>query len=404
MNRTRSVLARGVVLAVVITVLVLPSTVAAAPTGRTLLAQNTVLVDQPVQPTFAIPGIFALSLGQGFSMQGNEFKLDSAQVDLPVINAVASVDGLSFALDRGLTGWNTITVSQNQPAGSDALLISGGQANLHGPSSGYSAEASANIAVHPSDALQMEATLVAGYDGLARQVGLAVQDASASVKAGPVSFDVNGINAGAGTLTIDTVQAAIPATGTSIVMDGYKMENGLSDWKTVTVSQNELKLGNLASIGDIMITLPGPTTAWNTPAEASMHFQVNAGNIATVQGQLVASRNGATNQTSFALQDGNVAFAVPGWSLTFDGVASAEQGVTVDSVTMQSQTANLEAQLSGVTFGGGGGFTFDQADVKYLPVATEGGSAVAGFEMKITKSDAGYLINTTTVVPVASSR
>ena len=402
MNRTRSVTARVVVLAVVVAALVLPGTVAAAPASRNVLAQSTVLVDQPVLPNFAIPGIFSLSLGQGLSFDGNQLTLNGAQVDLPVINATASVDGLSFALDKGLTGWNTITVAQNQPAGSQALMLSGGQANFHGPSSGYSAEASANFDINPSDALNVSATIVAGYDGLARQVGLAVQDGNASVKAGPVSFDVKGMNAGAGTLTIDTAQASIPATGLSVTMDGYKMENGLSDWKTVTVSQNELKLGNVASIDGLMITIPGPTTAWNTPMEASMHFQVNAGNLASAQGQLVASRNGATSETSVALQNGSVGLTVPGWTLSFDGVASAQQGVTVDTVTMQSQATNLQAQLSGVTIGAAGGFSFQQADVKYLPTAAADGSAVAGFQMKITKSDAGYMINTTTVVPVAA--
>ena len=405
MNRSRSSVSRVLVLAVLAAALASPGAVAAAPAARSVSNQLQLgIVDQPVQPTFAVPGLFALSLGKGLSIEGNEIKLSGAQVDLPVVNATASIDGLTFALNRGLTGWNSITVAQNQPAGTEAFKLSGGQASLHGPSSGYSAEASANIAMHPGDALQLEATLVGGYDGLAQQAGFALQDASASVKAGPVTFDVKGLNSGAGTLTIDTAQAAIPGVGTVIAMDGYKMENGLSDWKTVTVSQSELKLGDMASIGDLMITIPGPTTAWSTPLDASMHFQLNAGDIARAQGQLVASRNGATNQTSFALSDGNLAVAVPGWSLAFDGVASAQRGVTVDTILVKSQATNLEAQLTDVIIGDAGGFSFQQANINYLPQQASSDNAVAGFQMKITKSDAGYMVTTTAMVPVASSR
>ena len=65
MNRTRSIALSLVVFLAASAVLMLPGTVAAAPTQSSV--HNTVIVDAPIQPTFAIPGIFSLKFGDDVS-------------------------------------------------------------------------------------------------------------------------------------------------------------------------------------------------------------------------------------------------------------------------------------------------------------------------------------------------
>ena len=45
--------------------------------------------------------------------------------------------------------------------------------------------------------------------------------------------------------------------------------------------------------------------------------------------------------------------------------------------------------------------TFDEAQITYLPGA-EGQPAPGAFQMTMTKSDAGYILTTTSLLPIAA--
>jgi hypothetical protein len=63
----------------------------------------------------------------------------------------------------------------------------------------------------------------------------------------------------------------------------------------------------------------------------------------------------------------------------------------------------VEAQVTDLTVGGSQGLTFGQARFAYRPAASASGQASAGFEMVVDSTDAGYVVTTTTVVPMAKS-
>ena len=107
MNRTRSIALCSTVFLAVLAVLLLPGAASAAP------AYNAIVVDSPVQPTFSIPGLFSLIFGESGG---------PTQLEIPGLNATATVDGLTLG---PTLGWNAITLSQKEPAVSEAGTISG---------------------------------------------------------------------------------------------------------------------------------------------------------------------------------------------------------------------------------------------------------------------------------------
>jgi hypothetical protein len=346
------------------------------------------VVEGPVPPTFAIPGIFSLTLGD---------KLSTAEVDLPVLNATATVSGLKLGPSPA---WDSITLTQKQPSVTQAATVSGLQATVQGPSTGYSTDLSGRVEVHPNDAVQAEATFAASYDGLARSFGIGIQDGNVAVTAGPVNFAMAGLNTGKGTLAIDKLGVQVPAIGATVILDGYNVGNGKADWNSLSVSSKGMQLGNVAAISDVQVNVPGPSSAYTNPFSASANVALNLGQVVQVQGQLGAAVDPATRQTTFTLTDGNAMVGVPAWNLTFSGINSGGAGLSVDNITMQAQPLNFTVEMSGVAMGGSGGFTFDQAKI------TQAGSksGAGGFEMLVTRTPQGYVLQTTSLIPVATSR
>jgi|GEM_PF-993243 len=380
------------------------STAAAAPDNGPLLdhASNTVIVDSPVQPTFAIPGIFSLSLGQGFSQEGDNIKLDTAEVDLPALNATATVNGLTFGFTKGISGWDSITVAQSQPGGNQAVTVSGAQVSVQGPTANYSTAASARIDVHPNAAVQAGATFAASYDGLARTLGFTIHDGDAMMQAGPVKFVVTGLNNEPATFTIATAEMDVPAIGATATLNGYKLENGRANWDALNIAQNPdaaLRAGNFATVSEIKVEIKDSSASYATTAGA--HFELNAGQTAHTQGQLLIIANPAGQQSGVALANGSATLQVAGWNLELAGINSINGGAKIDTMTLTAQPINLEVVMTGVVLGGSAGFAFDQAKITYLPGQNaQDVSAAGGFQMTITRNgDAGYVLTTTTMIP-----
>ena len=175
----------------------------------------------PDQPLLAVPGIFSFSLGQGFSSRDGVLALDSAEVDLPVINATATVNGFTFGLRDQSYGWDSITIKQAAPMGNEAVTISDLQANVGGKTTNYSTDLSTTIDVHPGEALQASATVGLSYDGLTGQASFGVANGAAQVAVGPATLAVDGLNAANGAVAVDTVQLVAPEAGVGVRLDGF---------------------------------------------------------------------------------------------------------------------------------------------------------------------------------------
>jgi hypothetical protein len=158
-----------------------PSTAAAAPhfqdrSGGTGAEERNFL---------SVPGVFSLRLGSGGSTQNGGLRLNSPQIDLPALNATATVEGLTVNVRDGSYGWDAVTVMQSKPAGNDTVTLSGMQARVQGPAFNYSTELSTRIDFHPNASSQAGAR----SDGQLRwphwPASFALANGSAQVAAGP---------------------------------------------------------------------------------------------------------------------------------------------------------------------------------------------------------------------------
>jgi hypothetical protein len=216
--------------------LVLGSPLVAAAAGH---AQAGATQESPSAPTrsdrnvISVPGVFSLWLGQGLSIRDGALVLDGAEVDLPAINATATVDGFTFNLRDSSYGWDAITVTQMGSRDSDALTIAGTQVRVQGPAANFSTDVSTRVEVHPSPEVQAGATIGFSYDGMTSQAGLAVADGSAQVAAGPATVTVEGLNAGGGAFAVDSAQIMLPEAETGVRIDGFALVDGSPSWQAL---------------------------------------------------------------------------------------------------------------------------------------------------------------------------
>lgn len=352
-------------------------------------------------PLVSVPGVFSLWLNQGFSLQQDGVRLESADVDLPMINATATVDGLRFGLGGGSFGWDNITVQQAAPVENEALTISEMQASIGGQSANYSTDISTRIDVHPGENLQAGATVTLGYDGATGQPSFGLADGSAQVAIGPATVTVDGLNTGDGAFAVDSAQVMLPDAGMGVRLDGYTVADGQANWQALTFYGQEFKLGDVATFSDNLVVVPGPSTGAAASFGATTRFDINAGDAASASGQLVFVVDPATGQPTLTLMDASATLGVAGWNLAVNGVNTGAQGTSVDTVVLTAEPLGIEAQVSGIAVDENGGMTFDQARFLYQPVEQR---TVAGFELVIDSTDAGYIVSTTTLVPTAKAQ
>ena len=357
----------------------------------------------PDQPLLAVPGIFSFSLGQGFSSRDGVLALDSAEVDLPVINATATVNGFTFGLRDQSYGWDSITLNQAAPMGNEAVTISDLQANVGGKTTNYSTDLSTTIDVHPGEALQASATVGLSYDGLTGQASFGVTDGAAQVAVGPATLAVDGLNVANGAVAVDTVQVVAPEAGVGVRLDGFQVVDGQADWQALTWVGQEFKLGDVATISNSMVVVPGPSAPGAAPIGATTRVDINGGDAVQTGGQFVFTYDRVTGQPSLSLLDGSAQFGVAGWTMAFDGVNAGQKGASVDTMLLTAEPLGVQVQVNGLAVDDSSGLTFDQARVLYQPDPASG-QAVAGFELVVDSTDAGYVVTTTTLLPTAKAK
>jgi hypothetical protein len=367
--------------------LALPGAAAAAPEQGRL--NDTDIVQGPVQPSFGIPGAFLLSFGKDLS---------EAQVDLPALNAVATVNGLSLSPSPS---WDSIVLKQKQPFVSQGASITEAQATVSGPSKGFSSAGSAQVMVNPNPALKASGKIGFVYDGMSKRTGFAVQNGAMSLALQPANIAVSGVNTGPNSIAIESAKVDIPAAGMGIAVSGYEMKDGKANWKALTVAQDPkrtLSLGNVGKLSNTQVTVASPSAGG--AVVASTDFALNAGQVAQADGTIYVINNPATKQSGVAFSDTDVALKLSGFGVEANGITSIKGGVKIDEVTLTAQPLNLQAEVTGVVVGGTSGFTFDEAKLTY----GQGAAKPGGFEMTVTKSPQGYMLSTQSMIPASTAK
>ena len=300
-ERRKSLLPVAFLSLVVLTLFIALPNPAAASTGNIAATEATAGFQGPIAPTVAIPGVFSLNLEQGFSSTSEGLTLPSAEVAIPAVNAVATVNGLSLDRSFRLKDWDTIALTQDQPRETDTYSISNATLSLGGPSSGYSTVASANVNVHGSDKVKLNGTFGVAYDGLARTFGVGVRDADVALQAGPLDVTLTGANSQAGGMTIDSVSASVAETGSTVAVSGLQSGPRGVDWDTLDVSLAPLAIGNALVVSPVRVRVGGSTTGYATTAVVGL--ALNAGDVAQVHGDVVTTFDPATRTTQFALAE-----------------------------------------------------------------------------------------------------
>lgn len=404
MNRVRWTVFCLVLLGMGVAAAISPGAVAAAPSNAPL----SVYQDRSDGPGvnernfISVPGVFTLRLGQSSSMSDGSFRLNGTTVELPGINAAATVDGLTFSLGNGSFNWDAVTLMQSQPAGTQAFTLSDTRAVVQGRDTNFSTELSTHVDFHPNEATQAGATVTLQMDRLTGQTSLAMTDGNAQLVAGPATITVEGLDTDAGTLTVDSARVALPQEQTGVQVDGFTLTNGKASWDALAWYGREFNLGNAVKLSDSLVVVPGPGSVNAEAGGATTTIEVNLGNLGQTGGQLVVTTDPATGQPTVALRNGNVALGAGGWNVAMSGINAGQGSASVDTVTVSAEPLGVQAQVTGLATGANG-VTFDQAAVLYLPSATPSNRPVAGFQLVIDSTDAGYVISTTTLVPTATA-
>ena len=351
----------------------------------------------------AVPGIFSLLLQQSTSPFDGTFRLDSTQLDLPSANATVSIDGLAFSLAESSIDWDALHLIQSQPFSNETITVSDTQATVQGKGTNFSTEVTTSVDVHPDQATQAAATVTLRYDGISGQPSLAVADGNARVTAGPATVMVEGVNAGDGALTVDTAQVVFPEADTGIQVDGFTVADGNASWEALVWYGREFNLGNVATFSDNLVAIPGPGSQQLDVGGVTTTIEVKAGDLAQASGQLIFTYDQADGQSAVALRNGNAVVGVPGANLAMNGINVSPDGAMVDSVQMAFAPLSLQTQVTGVAFHDNSGLTFDQAMVRYRPDSAYGNLPLAGFDLVVDSSEYGYVVTTTTMVPVAQA-
>jgi hypothetical protein len=386
MKRVRWQLCVGLFLLVLLT-LALPGAAAAAPLQGRL--SDSDIVQGPVQPGFGIPGAFMLSFGKDLS---------EAQVDLPALNAVATVNGLSFSPSPS---WDSLVLKQKQPFISQGASITEAQATIAGPSKGFSSAGTAQVTLNPSPALKASGKVGFVYDAMNKRTGFAVQNGAVNLALQPANVSMTGINTGANALSIDSAKVELPASGVGVALSGYQVKDGKADWKGLTVAQDpksSFALGNVGKLSNMQVTVAGPNAG--NAMVASTNFALDLGKVVQADGKVYIVNQPATKQSGVAFSDTNVNLQVPGFSVAASGITSVKGGAMIDQVTLKAQPLNMQAELTGVVVGGTSGFAFDEAKLTYGQGATKPG----GFEMTVTKSPQGYLLTSQSMIPASAAK
>ena len=74
-----------------------------------------------------------------------------------------------------------------------------------------------------------------------------------------------------------------------------------------------------------------PTAGQEEPTTLSADFEFNAGDIASVEGEVIGVKDSSGGPSGVALKDTVATVQIPGWGLQLAGINSVQGGVKVDN-------------------------------------------------------------------------
>ncbi len=149
--------------------------------------------------------------------------------------------------------------------------------------------------------------------------------------------------------------------------------------------------------------VPGPAAGDTRAGGATTTFVVNVGELGQTGGQLVITTDPATGQPVVMLRNGSATLGAAGWNMAVSGINTGPTGASVDTVTVSAEPLGVQAQVTGLEVSDSSGASFDQARILYLPPQSAETRTVAGFELVIDSTEAGYVVTTTTLLPTAQA-
>jgi len=334
-----------------------------------------------------IPGIFSMLLGSGGTTEEGAIAVGPMQFDLAALNSTTKVEGLT--LGNGEFDWGAVTISQNQPVGSPALMISDSQATVGGPSSGYTSTATAHVSVQPNYAVQGDATVGITYDGMARRMGVMIGNGNLTANTVPVGVELQNVNTGSGTLTADRVLLTAPAAGASVDVNGFQTGSAGMSFDSLTISGPEVQLGNAAKLSDLTLIVHGPAEGYAT--EGAVTVELKAGDLASAQAQIGLMYDPYTRQFVTAMGNGSASVTTDALTIQLSGISYIGSTLNIDAIDFALPGMNIDGQISGVTMGGGSALSFEQAWLRYVPDPAAGGS-FNGTQVSIQHVDGSYLV------------
>jgi hypothetical protein len=313
------------------------------------------------------------------------------------MNSTATVEGLTVG--NGQFDWDAVKITQNQPSGSQAAMVSDAQATVGGPSTGYTSNATAHVTLQPNEAVQGEATIGVAYDGLSRQMGIMIGDANLTANTAPVGVQITNLNTGAGTMSADEVRLTTPATGGGVAFTGLETGSAGMCWDSVVVMQPKVQLGEAATLSDLTLTVYGPDQGYG--AEAGVRVELNAGDLGHFEGQIGMMYDPSSGKFYAAMSDGSATFSTNALQVQLSGISYMGSTLTIDTISVALPPLRIEGEISGVSAGGGSAVNFEQAWIRYLPDPAAGGS-FQGVQFTVQKADGSYLVTSQTLLtPVA---
>jgi hypothetical protein len=236
---------------------------------------------------------------------------------------------------------------------------------------------------------QVDVTLTT-QDWANYNVGAASPNGGPTLQTTGVSRTPTGVQMEDAHLTLPGLDAAVSVSGLATGPSGL-------DWDNLTLSKNQVKLGDGVTISGVTTNVGGPSKHHSSNLTAQVDVQ---GQALQASGAWNFGYDGVAKQTNATLQNGSVALHTNGMNVSMTGVSyAADGGFACQKATVTLPNAGLEGTMTGITVEDGV-FDFQQVEASFTPApgtaAPSDRAQLSRFRVNVTKSGGGYTVTTET--------
>jgi hypothetical protein len=248
--------------------------------------------------------------------------------------------------------------------------------------------------------LQTTVTVPMGKQQMA--VTLSTQDwtnynvGAAAPNGGP-ALQTTGISRTPTGVQMEGAHLTLPALDATVSVNGLATRPSGLDWDNLTLSKNEVKLGDAVTISGVTTNLGGPSKNYdsNVTGQVDVH-----GQALQASGAWNFAYDGVAKQTNATLQNGSLALQMGGMNMDMTGVSyGANGGFACQKATVTLPNTGLEGTMTGITVEDGV-FDFQQVEASFTPApgttASSDRAQLSRFRVNVTKSGGGYTVTTET--------